>query len=144
MQNLVPQTPTLTNNPYFCQMFTSFIEESSLVLLYIPKTFLGILIWPFIILVAQFCLTMRMCYVCTCVPVFLWKYSIIALLFLHALNNLHIFMVLAHFMVLAQPQLTGPPANLLSPTQTIPSSQSSPLAPPEWARTTVQEPVSWQ
>lgn len=29
------------------------------------------------------------------VPVFLWKYSIIALLFLHALNNLHIFMALA-------------------------------------------------
>ena len=69
--------------------------------------------------------------------------GVIALLSLHALNNLHIFTALAQG-ASSVPQPTGPLANLLWLTQTISYSHTSPLAPPEWARTMAEEPVPWQ
>lgn len=90
MQNLVPQTPTLTNHPYFCQTFTSFIKKPSLVPLYVPKTFfknphLAIYhLGSSILANNENVIHMYLCFS-----------GIIALLSLHALNNLHIFMALA-------------------------------------------------
>lgn len=97
---------------------------------------LKFLIWQLIVLVVQFWLTVSMYFMCTrCF------FGIIALLFLCTLNNLQIWHW--HRGVPSVPQSNGPLANLLSLTQTIPASHTSPPAPPPWARAMGKEPDSW-